>query len=132
MVLGLPHTEHADELCDSCLVRKQRRLSFHKVAKCHARDMLELIRGDLHGPLALAMHGRRRFSCYMWLQLLMREQKSRKQLRVLWTNSSGEFTSMEFTTYYVDQSMARHLSMPFTVVEWSRGATKPNGGGHGT
>ena len=51
MVRGLPHIEHGGELCDSCLIRKQRRLSFPKAAKYRAVNALELIHGNLYRPI---------------------------------------------------------------------------------
>ena len=78
MVQGLPHIEHGGELCDSCQARKQRRLSFPKVAKYRAEDALELVHGDLYWPITPATNGGRRYflllvddcSHYMWPQLL--------------------------------------------------------------
>ena len=75
MVRGLPHIKHVGELCDSCLVGKQRRLSFPKAAKYRAADALELVHGDLCGPIMPATNGGQRYflllmddcSCYMWL-----------------------------------------------------------------
>ena len=49
MVWGLPHIEHASELCDSCLAEKQRRLPFPKTAKYQAAEVFELVHGDLCG-----------------------------------------------------------------------------------
>ena len=122
MVRGLPHIEHAGELCDSCLAEKQRRLPFPKTAKYHAAEALELVHGDLYGPITPATHGGRKYfillvddyNRYMWLQLLTSkgeaaeaikrfkaraEVKSRKKLRVLRMDRSGDFTSMEFAAY---------------------------------
>lgn len=59
MVCWLPHIEHTGELCDSCLARKQRRLPFLKMAKYHVTEALELVHGDLYGPIMLATHGGR-------------------------------------------------------------------------
>ena len=124
MVRGLPHIKHGGELCDSCLAGKQRRLPFPKAAKYHAKDALELVHGDLYGPITPATNGGRRYflllmddcSRYMWLQLLtskdeaaaaikkfkMRvEAESGKKLHVLRTDRCGEFTSVEFTAYCV-------------------------------
>ena len=75
MVTGLPHIEHVGELCDSCLARKQRRLSFPKMAKYHAAETLELVHGDLYGLIMpMTPDGRKYFillvddcSRYMWL-----------------------------------------------------------------
>ena len=58
---GLPHIEHVGELCDNCLVRKQRRLPFLKTAKYRAIDALELVHGDLCGPITPATHGERKY-----------------------------------------------------------------------
>ena len=61
MVRGLPHIKHGGELCDSCLAGKQRRLSFPKVAKYRAADALELVHGDLCGPITSATNGGRQY-----------------------------------------------------------------------
>ena len=60
MVRGLPHIKHVGELCDSCLAGKQRRLSFLKTAKYRVVEALELVHGDLCGPIMPAMHGGRK------------------------------------------------------------------------
>ena len=78
MVRGLPHIMHGGELCDSCLARKQRRLSFPKTAKYRVVDALELVHSDICGPITPATKGGCRYflllvddcSRYMWLQLL--------------------------------------------------------------
>jgi hypothetical protein len=75
MVRGLNHIKHAGELCDSSLVGKQRRLPFPKAASYHATEVLELVHGDLCGPIMPATHGGRKYflllmddcSRYMWL-----------------------------------------------------------------
>ena len=65
----------------------------------------------------------------MWLQLLTSkdeaaeaikkfkaraEAESDKKLRVLRTDHGGEFTSMEFIAYYVDQGVVRHHTAPYS------------------
>ena len=131
MVTGLPHIEYVGELCDSYLAEKQRRLSFLKTVKYRAAETLKLVHGDLCGPITPATPGGRKYfillvdDCnqYMWLQLLTSKTEaaeavkkfkarakaeSSKKLRVLRTNHGGEFTSVEFTAYCVDQGMVRH------------------------
>ena len=137
MVTGLPHIDHAGELCDSCLVGKQRRLLFPKTAKYRAAEALELVHGDLCGPITSAMHVRRKYfillvddySRFMWLQLLTSkteaaeavkkfkaraEAESGKKLCVLRTNRDGEFTSVEFAAYCTDQGVVRHHTAPYS------------------
>jgi hypothetical protein len=78
MVRGLPRISHTGELCDSCLAGKQRWLSFPKVARYRTADALELVHGDLCGPITPATHGGRRHflllvddcSWCMWLHLI--------------------------------------------------------------
>ena len=87
-----------------------------------AAETLELVHGDLCGPITPATPGGRKYlilvvddcSRYMWLQLLtskteaaesvkkfkaLAEVESGKKLRVLRTDRGGEFTSVEFATY---------------------------------
>ena len=91
-------------------------------------DALELIHGDLCGPITPATNGGRWYflllvddcSLYMWLQLLTSKDKaaaaikkfktrveaeSSKKLRVLRTKHGGEFTSVEFAAYCMDQGV---------------------------
>ena len=68
-------------------------------------------------------------SRYMWLQLLTSkdeamavikkfklrtEVESGKKLRVLRTDRGGEFTLVEFATYYVDQGVGQHHTAPYS------------------
>ena len=68
-------------------------------------------------------------SRYMWLQLLMSkdeaavaikkfktraEAESGKKLLVLRTDRGGEFTSVEFATYCVDQGVGQHHAAPYS------------------
>jgi hypothetical protein len=61
MVRGLPHIEHVGELCDNCLAEKQRRLPFLKMTKSCAAEDLELVHGDLCGPITPATHCGRKY-----------------------------------------------------------------------
>ena len=100
------------------------------------KDALELIHGDLCGPITPATNGGRWYfllvddcSRYMWLQLLMSKDEvaeaikkfkarvkaeSGKKLRVLWTDHGGEFTSVEFVVYCVDQGVVRYHTAPYS------------------
>ncbi|WVZ95085.1 LOW QUALITY PROTEIN: hypothetical protein U9M48_040890 [Paspalum notatum var. saurae] len=137
MVRGLPEIEHVSELCDSCLAGKQRRAPFPKTANYRAQDPLELVHGDLCGPIKPAMHGGRRYflllvddsSCFMWLWLLtakdqaaeaIKEIKARaemetgKKLKALRTDRGGEFNSEEFAHYCAGEGVGHHLTAPYS------------------
>jgi hypothetical protein len=74
----MPRFEHVEQFCDTCVLTKQRWLPFPRQASFRAKDKLELIHGDLYGPVAPATPGGRRFllllvndvSRYMWAVLL--------------------------------------------------------------
>jgi len=43
--------KHTSELCDNWMAGKQRRLPFPKTVMYHAGELLELVHGDLCGPM---------------------------------------------------------------------------------
>jgi hypothetical protein len=67
--------DHIDQLCDGCLAGKQRRAPFPEEAKFRAQEALELVHGDLCGPISPATPGGRKYflllvdamSRYMWI-----------------------------------------------------------------
>ena len=102
-----------------------------------AGDTLELVHGDLCGPITSATHGGRRYflllvddcSRFMWLHLLSSkdeapvvikefqtqvETETGKKLRVLRTDRGSEFTSVEFGLYCAGQGVERHLTTPYS------------------
>ncbi|WVZ92975.1 hypothetical protein U9M48_039002 [Paspalum notatum var. saurae] len=137
MARGMPRIEHVEELCDSCLAGKQRRSPFAKKAKYRAGDRLELVHGDLCGPISPATHGGRKYflllvddtTRFMWLRLLSSkdeapeaikhfqakvEVETGNKLKVLRTDRGGEFTSVEFGRYCADEGVERHLTAPYS------------------
>ncbi|WVZ62289.1 hypothetical protein U9M48_012053 [Paspalum notatum var. saurae] len=51
MVRGLPSLDHVEQLCDVCVLTKQRRLPFPHQSSFRAKERLELVHGDLCGPV---------------------------------------------------------------------------------
>ncbi|XP_073363669.1 uncharacterized protein [Aegilops tauschii subsp. strangulata] len=119
LVRGLPHIAHAEELCGACLTGKQRRIPFPQKAKYRATTPLELVHGDLCGPVSPPTPGGRRYvlvliddrSRFMWVELLKTKDEAARaivkfqavaelecghKLRVLRTDRGGEFTSATF------------------------------------
>jgi hypothetical protein len=87
MVRGLPDIEHIEQLCDYCVAAKQRRTSFPAAAKYRAQGLLDLVHGDLYGPITLATPGGHRHflmlvddhSRYMWVRLLNTKDELHRQ-----------------------------------------------------
>lgn len=75
LVRGLPKVGQLKQLCEACQAGKQRRTSFPMQAEYHARQLLELVHGDLCGPITPATpRGNKYFmllvddlSRYMWV-----------------------------------------------------------------
>ena len=85
MVSGMPFIDHVDRVCDGCLVGKQHCRPFPAQSTYRASDALELLHGDLCGPITPATHGGKKYfflvvddySRYMWVvhDLKMRRLK---------------------------------------------------------
>ena len=81
LVIGLPKFEVEKETCASCMRGKQARRSFPQATSFRASTILELIHGDLCGPITPSTAGRNRYvfvliddhSRYMWT-ILMKEK----------------------------------------------------------
>jgi hypothetical protein len=78
MVQGLADIDSVDRFCDSCLVAKQRRSLFPTEARFRANGALQLLHGDLCGPISpKTFAGSKYFlllvddhTRYMWLVLI--------------------------------------------------------------
>ena len=137
MVRGLPQLDHVDQLCDACLAGKQRRAPFPQEAKHRATGRLDLVHGDLCGPVTPATHGGRSYflllvddvSRYMWLVLLSSkgeaagaikkfqagvEVETGRKLRALRTDRGGEFNSVTFGEYCAVKGVQRQLTAPYS------------------
>jgi transposase InsO family protein len=137
MVQGLPSFDHMEQFCDVCMLTKQRRLPFPQQSSFRAMERLELVQGDLCGPVTPTTPGGRRYflllvddlSRYMWVVVLGSKGEATNvirraqaaveaecgcKLRVLRTDNGGEFTAAKFTLYYVDEGVQRHYSVPYS------------------
>ena len=78
LVRGLPVIDHVDQVCEDCVLAKQKRTSFPQAAKFRAEEKLELVHGDLCGPIMPSTPAENAYflllvddmSRYMWLTLL--------------------------------------------------------------
>ncbi|WVZ54781.1 hypothetical protein U9M48_005530 [Paspalum notatum var. saurae] len=78
MVRGLPELTQMNQLCEGCMAGKQRRTPFPAKAEHRAERVLELVYGDLCGPISPPMpRGSKYFlllvddhSRYMWVKIL--------------------------------------------------------------
>jgi transposase InsO family protein len=137
MVDGLPPVEHVHQLCTDCVATKLKRRPFPAQAKRRADDILDLVHGDLCGPISPATPGGKSYflllvddhSRFMWLSLLSNkgdtleaiqrfqarvEVETGQRLRVLRTDHGGEFTSVAFEEHCNKRGITRQHSAPYT------------------
>jgi transposase InsO family protein len=116
---------------------KQRRLPFPQQSSFRAKERLELVHGDLCGPVTPATPGGRHYfllfiddlSRYMWVVVLgskgevadtircvqaATEVECGRKLCMLRTDNGGEFTTAEFASYCADEGVQRHYSTPYS------------------
>jgi transposase InsO family protein len=137
LVRGMPLISQVEQVCEACLAGKHRRAPFPRQVMARTTRPLELLHGDLCGPITPATPSGNRYilllvddySRYMWLTLLpskdgaalairrvqaAAERKSGHQLVALRTDWGGEFTSANLTAYCADLGIHRQHSAPYT------------------
>ena len=78
MARDIPTLERVTQVCDGCLIGKQRRAPFPTAALHRATGRLDLVHGDICGPITPSPHGGKKYfllliddlTRYMWLFLL--------------------------------------------------------------
>ena len=133
MVMGLPMINQVDRLCESCLVAKQRRAPFPAEASYRADKALQLLHGDLCGPISPATFAGKNYFLllvdehprYMWFVLIKSKDEAveavkkiraavevEQNLKVmaLRTDRGGEFTSKNFAQFCEGLGIKRYLT----------------------
>ncbi|XP_033129820.1 uncharacterized protein LOC103872873 isoform X1 [Brassica rapa] len=137
LVLGIPKLSIDKETCTTCLRGKQARSSFPKSTTYRASKPLELVHGDLCGPITPSTPAKKRYvfvliddySRYMWTVLLKEKsesfekfknfrksvtQETQTEIKTFRTDRGGEFTSHEFQHYCDKHGINRHLTAPYS------------------
>ena len=137
LAVGLPKIAIDKETCESCLRGKQTRQPFPQATSYLASHPLELIHGDLCGPITPTTPGLKRYvfvliddySRYMWTILLKQkseafekfkrfktlvEQEIKAEIQTLRTDRGGEFNSHEFNAFCDLNGIKRHLTAPYS------------------
>ncbi|GJX16863.1 zinc finger, CCHC-type containing protein [Tanacetum coccineum] len=130
LVHGIPAIKHTTQVCDVCLIGKHSRAPFPKKAKARSTSPLDLVYGDLCGPITPPTPSGKKnifllvddYSGYMWAYFLKSkdqafdtfkeykksiENELRTTLKMLRTDRGGEFRSNKFTQYCKENAV-RH------------------------
>lgn len=137
MVYGMPKIGQPDKVCTGCLMSKQTRKAFPRQTNFSSKKPLELVHGDLCGPITASTPGGNKYifllvddySRVMWVYLLKNkhetfdafkkfralvENEPGKKVKTFRTDNEGEFTSNEFTKYCEEAGITRHFSAPYS------------------
>ena len=137
LVSGVSNVNVIKDVCSSCLLGKHTRKMIPQVTTYRATRPLELIHGDLSGPITPGTMGGNRYifvviddhTRYMWISLLkekseafdkfkkmrgVMEQETGRSITTFRSDRGGEFISHEFNSYYKDNGIKRHLTAPYT------------------
>ncbi|CAH9135387.1 unnamed protein product [Cuscuta epithymum] len=89
MVEGLPEISHVNQVCDGCAVGKMHRTTFPNKTSFRAKKALELIHGDLCGPITPSTPAGNKYflllvddySRYMWITLLASKSEALEKFK---------------------------------------------------
>ena len=137
LVLGIPKIEIEKDTCSSCLLGKQARHPFPQATSFRSTRALELIHGDLCGPITPITPSKKRYifvliddySRYMWSILLgekgetfekfrkfkaIVEQETGATITIFRSDRGGEFVSNEFQSFCETNGITRQLTAPYS------------------
>ena len=137
LVRGLPNIVFSDRVCRNCVAGKHSRRKFSSSSAYRATKRLELVHGDICGPIKPSTIGGRRyflllvddFTRIMWVFFLKEkseafqhfkivktqaESESGEKLKCFRTDRGGEFNSEEFGYYCDKNGIKRHLTAPYS------------------
>lgn len=133
MARGLPAFIQPKELCTGCLMSKQTRKPFPSQANFQSTRILELVHGDLCGPITPTTKAGNQyflllvddFSRVMWVYMLsskneafgafkkfriLVDKECGEKLKTFRTDRGGEFLSNEFNSYCEETVISRNLT----------------------
>lgn len=137
MVYGLPDIKVQSEVCNGCLMSKQTRKGFPSQATYSANRVLEIVHGDLCGPISPATTAGNKYlfllvddySRVMWGYLLKNKDESfeafkrfraqvengkNRKVGIFRTDRGGEFTSKQFISYCEEAGITRQFTAPYS------------------
>lgn len=137
LVEGMPTIHLHPQICQDCVAAKHQRSTLPVLSTFRAEKPLELIHGDLCGPITPPTLGGNNYfmllvdDCtrLMWVAMLkhknealgafkkfksVAENEKDLKLKGFRTDRGGEFNSKEFREYCDEQGIKRFLTAPFT------------------
>jgi hypothetical protein len=134
MMHGMLTLDHVDQVCDGCLIGKQRRASFPGQAHRRAESILELVHDDLCGLITPSTPSGNKYfllviddlSRYMWAQLLSSKDQASSEIKNFQASIKVE-TGKKMKILCTDRGGSLHpWSSAITVLNMVWSATSPH------
>ncbi|KAD7117306.1 hypothetical protein E3N88_04574 [Mikania micrantha] len=93
--------------CESCVLGKQKRVSFVKAGKTPKSQKLELVHTDVYGPTSVSSLGGSNY----YVTFI---DDSTRKVKCLKSDNGGEYVSTEFTNYCADHGIKMIKIVPET------------------
>jgi hypothetical protein len=137
MVIDLPMVSCKDGVCSGCVLEKHHRDSFDKHASWHTLAPLQLLHGDLCGPLPMVSffdfkyfltsiddYSKRTwiyflklknevFNMFLAYKVLVEKQPGQHILK-LRSDNGGEYVNNKFITFCTEQGIQMQHTVPYT------------------
>jgi transposase InsO family protein len=137
MVDGMPSISRVEQVCEGCVIGKQHRTPFPRASPYRAQRGLELVHGDLCGPITPATLGGNKYfllivddhSRYMWVETIrtkdealrfikriraLAENESGLRLCAIRTDRGGEFNSGDVTAFCDEHGIKHFTTAPYS------------------
>lgn len=130
LVIGVPHVKFEKRICDSCLLGKQARQVFPQATSYRARKTLELMHGDLCGPITLSTAAGSRYVFiliddhlrYMWTILLKEKSETFNKFKRFKSLVEQELRVRIQTFGQIEEeSLCHKNSTRFVIAQGSKG-----------
>ncbi|KAK1631266.1 hypothetical protein QYE76_005581 [Lolium multiflorum] len=126
---GLPYVDHVDKLCDEGVVEKQRSAPYPRETAFEASEALELVHGDICGPISPATPSGNEYfmlvvddlSQYMWIVLLKSKDQGLQAFEKI--KEAGEVKARAKKSLRID----RGGELKHTVVAMARSMMESKG-----
>nr|GEW30948.1 ribonuclease H-like domain, reverse transcriptase, RNA-dependent DNA polymerase [Tanacetum cinerariifolium] len=105
LVEGIPRINHAGQICDACLLGKHNKTPFPNQAKFRSKNPLDLVYGDLCGPISPATHSGKK------LIFLLVDDRTRFMWAYFMTSKDQAFSTFKEFRQQIEMEMRMKLRM---------------------
>nr|GFB60478.1 zinc finger, CCHC-type [Tanacetum cinerariifolium] len=107
---GVPVIKHQDQVCESCMVGEQTNKSFSKKATYRASKILEMVHGDICGPITPSTQAAK---SDVFRVIKRFKTPIENEIITFHMDRGDEFTSHDFNRFCDKEGIVRMLTAPY-------------------